>query len=133
IPLMVDLVADAETPVSAFAKFQNAGRCFLFESAEKNDELGRFSFIGADPLLVFQSTGLSVSIEEGGQTQKFETKSDPLTELQKVMARFRFAATSDAPHFIGGAVGFVGYDLIRLFEPTVPIHPRNDLELPEMM
>jgi len=132
IPLAIDLVADVETPVSAFAKLQNVGPCFLFESAEKNDELGRFSFIGIDPLLIFHTFGSMISITQDGRTQSFETTSDPLTELQKVMGRFRFVAPPDIPHFIGGAVGFIGYDVVRLFEPTVPIHPLDDLRLPEM-
>ena len=118
IPLFVDLVADVETPVSAFAKIDNGTPCFLFESAEKNDESGRFSFIGFDPLVLFRSD---------------ETKSDPLAELQKLMARFQFVAHPEIPHFAGGAVGYIGYDVVRFFEPTVPIHPRDDLKLPEMM
>jgi anthranilate synthase component 1 len=133
IPLMVDLVADAETPVSAFAKIRGAGPCFLFESAEKNDESGRFSFIGTDPLLIFQSAGSTISITENGRTQSVETKTDPLTELQTLMGRFRLVAPSGVPHFVGGAVGFIGYDVVQLFEKSVPIHPRNDLQLPEMM
>src|SRR5207302_5232564 len=55
IPLIVDLVADVETPVSAFAKIDNGRPCFLFESAERNEESGRFSFIGFDPLVLFDS------------------------------------------------------------------------------
>ena len=133
IPLTIDLVADTETPVSAFAKLHSFGPCFLFESAEKNDELGRFSFIGTNPLLIFQSVGSTISITEGGPPQSFAIESDPLSELQKVMARFRFVAPPNIPHFIGGAVGFIGYDVIRLFEPTVGIHSRDDLNLPEMM
>jgi anthranilate synthase component 1 len=133
IPLMVDLVADVETPVSAFAKICGQDPSFLFESAEKKDELGRFSFLGTDPLLIFQTAGTTISVTENGRTHRFETKSDPLSELQKVMARFRFVAPPDIPHFIGGAVGFIGYDIVRLFEPTVSIHPRDDLKLPEMM
>ena len=118
IPLFVDLVADVETPVSALAKIDNGTPCFLFESAEKNDESGRFSFIGFDPLVLFRSD---------------ETKSDPLAELQELMARFQFVARPEIPHFAGGAVGYIGYDIVRFFEPTVPIHPRDDLKLPGMM
>jgi anthranilate synthase component 1 len=118
VPLMVDLVADVETPVSAFAKIDNGAPCFLFESAEKNDESGRFSFIGFDPLVLFSSD---------------ETKSDPLAELQKLMAQFHFVARPEIPHFAGGAVGYIGYDVVRFFEPKVPIHPRDDLKLPGMM
>jgi anthranilate synthase component 1 len=118
IPLMVDLVADVETPISAFAKIDNGGPCFLFESAERNEESGRFSFIGFDPLVLFDST---------------DRKSDPLAELQQILARFKFVALPDVPHFIGGAVGYIGYDVVRFFEPTVPLHARDDLRIPEMI
>jgi anthranilate synthase component 1 len=118
IPLIVDLVADVETPVSAFAKIDNGQPCFLFESAEKNDESGRFSFIGFDPLLLFGSR---------------KQEADPLAELQRLMQQFRFVSPPDFPHFVGGAVGYIAYDVIRHFEPKVPLHPQDDLDLPEMM
>src|SRR5690242_20136025 len=118
IPLIVDLVADVETPVSAFAKIDNGQPCFLFESAERNEELGRFSFIGFDPLVIFNSG---------------DCAGDPLTELRQTLARFQFVPPRDIPHFVGGAVGYIGYDVVRFFEPTVPIHPRNDLKIPEMI
>src|SRR3989454_1286107 len=122
IPLIVDLVADVETPVSAFAKIDPAGHgsgpCFLFESAERNEESGRFSFIGFDPLVLFNSA---------------DCEGDPLTQLEQILSRFQFVAPSDVPHFLGGAVGYVGYDVVRFFERTVPIHSRDDLKIPEMM
>jgi len=118
IPLIVDLVADVETPVSAFAKIDNGEPCFLFESAERNEELGRFSFIGFDPLVVFNSS---------------DCDGDPLTQLQQTLARFQFVAPTNVSHFVGGAVGYIGYDVIRFFEPTVSIHPRDDLRIPEMI
>jgi anthranilate synthase component 1 len=118
IPLVVDLVADVETPVSAFAKIDNGEPCFLFESAERNEELGRFSFIGFDPLVVFNSA---------------DCNRDPLTELQQTLSRFKFVPRDDVPHFVGGAVGYIGYDVVRFFEPTVPIHQRDDLKIPEMV
>src|SRR5256885_3576662 len=118
IPLIVDLVGDVETPVSAFAKIDNGGPCFLFESAERNEESGRFSFIGFDPLVLFNSA---------------DCEGDPLTKLEQILSRFQFVAPSDVPHFLGGAVGYVGYDVVRFFERTVPIHSRDDLKIPEMM
>ena len=118
IPLIVDLVADVETPVSAFKKIDNGNPCFLFESAERNEESGRFSFIGFDPLVLFNSA---------------DCEGDPLTKLQHVLSHFQFVAPSEVPHFLGGAVGYIGYDVVRFFEPTVPIHPRDDLKIPEMM
>jgi anthranilate synthase component 1 len=133
IPLIVDLVADVETPVSALGKIDNCHPCFLFESAEKNEESGRFSFIGFDPLIVFKSDGSTIAVTENDHTQTFETNSDPLAELQKLMTRFQFVAPPDIPHFLGGAVGYIGYDVVRFFERSVPIHAGNDLKLPEMM
>src|ERR1043166_3160395 len=118
IPLIVDLVADVETPVSAFAKIDSGQPCFLFESAERNEELGRFSFIGFDPLVIFNSD---------------DYEGDPLAELQQILGRFKFVSPSDIPHFVGGAVGYIGYDVVRFFEPTVPIHSRDDLKIPEMV
>jgi anthranilate synthase component I len=118
VPLIVDLVADVETPVSAFAKIDDGKPCFLFESAERNEESGRFSFIGFDPLVLFNSV---------------DYKDDPLTQLQQILSRFEFAAPPDVPHLLGGAIGYIGYDVVRFFEPTVPIHPQDDLKIPEMM
>src|SRR5690242_21338136 len=92
IPLIVDLVADVETPVSAFAKIDDGSPCFLFESAETSEESGRFSFIGFDPLFVFKSTG---------------AETDPLGELQKQMSRFQFVAPPNATHLLAGAVGYI--------------------------
>lgn len=132
IPVVATFVADVETPVSALAKLaRRGGPCFLFESAEKNEESGRFSFIGADPLLLIQSRANVVSIYQDGKERKFSTERDPLTELKDVMAQFRFVGRADLPHFIGGAVGYVGFDVVRFFEPTVPVHSRDDLDLPE--
>jgi anthranilate synthase component I len=133
IPLVVDLVADNETPISAFAKIQDTGDCFLFESAEKNEQSGRFSFIGFDPILRFQSSGTSISITESGRTRTFATTTDPLTELQAVMSQFQFVPAPDIPHFVGGAIGYIGFDVVRFFEPTVKLHPQDDLKIPEMV
>jgi anthranilate synthase component 1 len=118
VPLIVDLVADVETPVSAFAKIDDGAPCFLFESAERNEESGRFSFIGFDPLVLFNSA---------------DADGDPLTQLEQILSRFKFVAPRDVPHFVGGAVGYIGYDVVRFFEPSVPIHPSDDLQIPEMM
>ncbi len=118
IPLIVDLVGDVETPVSAFAKIDNGDPCFLFESAERNEESGRFSFIGFDPLVLFNSA---------------DWEGDPLTKLEQVLSRFQFVPPPNVPHLLGGAVGYIGYDVVRFFEPTVPVHPRDDLKIPEMM
>jgi anthranilate synthase component I len=132
IPLVATFVADVETPISAFAKLRHRGPCFLFESAEKSEESGRFSFIGSDPHLSIETRGDRISIVENGQKHEFSTATDPLTELQQQMNRFRIAPHPDLPHFVGGAVGYVGFDVVRFFEPSVRLHSRDDLGLPDL-
>ncbi len=132
IPIVTELVADSETPISVFGKIQDLGECFLFESAETNEQSGRFSFIGFDPLLRFESKGRTVSITERGKKQSFETGTDPVAELETILARYRVPKQTDLPHFYAGAVGYIGFDVIPFFEPTVTIHPRDDLRIPEM-
>jgi anthranilate synthase component 1 len=133
IPVVIDVVADNETPISAFAKIQGTGDCFLFESAETNEQSGRFSFIGLDPILKFQSNGSIISLTEEGATRTFQAERDPLAELEAAMAKFQFVPAPDIPHFVGGAVGYIGFDIVRFFEPTVKLHARDDLQVPEMM
>jgi anthranilate synthase component I len=127
------VVADVETPVSAFAKVRGDGPCFLFESAEKNEESGRFSFIGLDPLLMLRTRGDKISITEKGRSTEFATRTDPLHELETAMGRFRFVGRPDLPPFVAGATGFIGFDVIRFFERSVPIHPNDDIRLPEFV
>lgn len=117
VPVYVDFVADAETPASAFQKLADGGYSFLFESAEQTEQSGRYSFLGFDPQLIVRA--------EKGQ--------DPLTTLERVMSSFRFVAQPNLPRFAGGAVGFLGYDAARYFEKALPLPPRDDLQLPEML
>lgn len=133
IPVFVDLVADAETPASAFQKLDEGGYSFLFESAEQTEQSGRYSFLGFSPRLTIRSDGAAVSLDEHGRKQTLEAIGDPLTELERIMERFRFVAEPDLPRFAGGAVGFLGYDVARYFEKSVPPPPRDDLKLPEMI
>ena len=133
IPVVAEIVSDVETPVGAFQKISRDGFSFLFESAERNEESGRFSFIGIDPLLIVSQRDGNLTIREKSGSATNRNTSDPLGELQKVLDEFRFVPRDDVPHFQGGAVGFAGYDVVRFFEPKVPIHPCRDLELPEMM
>src|ERR1041384_2219644 len=117
IPVFVDFVADGETPASAYQKLDEGGHSFLFESAEQSEQSGRYSFLGFDPRLIVRG----------------ETGEDPLAALEKVMAGFRFVAQPELPRFAGGAVGFLGYDVARYFEPARPEPPEDDLQLPEMI
>jgi anthranilate synthase component 1 len=136
IPVFAELIADAETPVSAFHKLDDGrGYAFLFESVEKHDQAGRYSFIGVNQRVVFESHGSTIRITEDGATREFQTASDPLADLEALMQRYRYVASpalADA-RFAGGAVGFLTYDMVRFFEPTVPPSPPDDLGMPESL
>ena len=134
IPVFAELIADAESPVSAFHKLADGSDyAFLFESVEKHDQAGRYSFIGVDQRVSFESRGPHIRIVEDGVAREFATTSDPLADLETLMQRYRYVpspALADA-RFAGGAVGYLSYDLVRFFEPTVSTSPPDDLGLPE--
>jgi anthranilate synthase component 1 len=132
VPVFAELVADAETPISAFHKLCRANPGFLFESTEKNDVSGRFSFVGSEPRAVIQSHGRQICVRENGNERRFESTTDPLDEVRKLLARYRLAPRAQLSRFSGGAVGFLGYDAISFFEPTIPESSADELRLPEM-
>jgi anthranilate synthase component 1 len=133
IPVFVEFIADGETPVSAFKKLDSGGYSFLFESTEKNDVSGRFSFVGVDPRVILQSYGREVRIIEDGRKRKLETSSEPLDEVRKLMTHFQFVSNPELPRFAGGAVGFIGYEAIHFFESKVPLAQQDELQLPEAL
>src|SRR5215204_3399164 len=136
VPVFAELIADAETPVSAFHKLDEGdGYAFLFESVEKHDQAGRYSFVGVNQRIVLESQGTTIRLTEDGQPREFQTVGDPLGDLERLMQRYRYVASpalADA-RFAGGAVGYVAYDMVRFFEPSVGESPADDLGLPESL
>ncbi len=132
VPVFAEFVADTETPVSAFKKLCGANS-FLFESTEKNDISGRFSFLGTEPRAVIRSYGHEIRLLQHDREQRFETSGSSLDELRKLLGRYRFVAHPQLTRFAGGAVGFLGYDAVHFFEPAVPIAAGDELGLPEML
>jgi anthranilate synthase component 1 len=133
IPVYTELIADCESPVAAFQKIDDGGYSFLLESAEKNDQVGRYSFVGSNPRAIFESNGRNIRITENGKVREYEAAGDPLTELQKLMAQYRVVEIPDLPRFIGGAVGYLAYDVVRFFEPSIAPPPKDELKLPDMV
>jgi anthranilate synthase component 1 len=131
IPVYRDIIADLDTPVSAFQKIQGAENAFLLESAEQGDKLGRYSFLGANPYLVIACSNGVATIRNGTSVRKRKT-TDPLAVIEELMSEYRPAKYPDFPPFSGGAVGFLGYDAIKYFE-DIPRTGEDDLKLPEMV
>ena len=131
IPVYSEIYADLETPVSAFLKLRRGAFNFLLESVEGGSQIGRYSFLGRDPSIIFKVEGRRVTISRGADTKTIETDS-PLDELKKLIHELEPVADENLPPFIGGAVGYISYDMIRRFE-KLPEIGRDDLGVPDML
>ena len=117
VPVATELLADLETPVSAYAKLRTQGPSFLLESVEGGEHVSRYSFVGCNPRKILQARA---------------GEGDPLRELEAEMARYRPVELPGMPPFTGGAVGYLGYEYIHSVEKTVPLASRDDLGVPAM-
>ncbi len=132
IPIVRVLPADLETPVTVYLKLRQAGNAsFLLESVEKGEQMGRYSFIGVDPPLSLSIHGNQVTLSSNGGVvlERFAGPA-PLTELARLLSRRRPIRVPDLPAFIGGAVGFWGYEAVRYFE-RLPAPPEDEFNLPD--
>ncbi len=127
IPVYREVAADLDTPVSAFMKLQSGGEGFLLESVEGGERWGRFSVLGADPLMTLRCVGgkLSIRRRDGGSS---EVTGEPLEALAQVLSPFRQAEVAGLSRFGGGFVGYFAYDIVRHFE-TLPETCTDDLEV----
>ncbi len=116
VPMFMEVPGDLDTPLSAFLKIENSANSFLFESVEGGTRWARYSFLGSDPRLVIGFRNGSAIIREGDSEKHVTDTIDPTLLLKRIMDRFRPALTPGLPDFFGGAVGFLGYDVVRGFE-----------------
>jgi anthranilate synthase component I len=133
VPVWVELVADSETPLSLLTKLRDEGPAFLLESAEQSDLVGRYSFVGAGARAVVTARDGSVVITRQDGSREVRPAADPLSELERIMASFRCQPRPELPGFTGGAVGYLGYESVSSFEPSVPKARKDDLGVPQMM
>src|SRR5438105_4933848 len=150
IPVTRKLLADIETPLSAYRKIRGPGESFLFESVEGGEHLGRYSFVGCNPRAIIRQNGERVEVLENGKVIETHvvsgsaraagngpvpgagatTVKDGLEVIERVMKKYRPVPVPGLPRFTGGAVGFIGYEFIHDIEPVVPRPPRDELETP---
>ncbi len=132
IPVYKEYIVDTETPTSIFMKTVGPEkRGFLLESVEGLKNLSRYSFIGIGCGNLIKFDEEIFSLDDGsGEVYKKKTRN-PLLELEKVMNRFRLYKNPEFDHFVGGAVGYLGYDLVNYFD-GVPL-PGSRLPVPEIM
>ena len=124
-----DILADTDTPVSAFMKIDDGAEAFLFESVEGGEKWGRYSILGTTPRAKIMSKGASVTISAEGESRTIE--GDPLEIIRDYLSTFKAAPAAGAPRFAGGAVGYIGYDAIRHIE-ELPEVATDDLGVSEI-
>ncbi|MFC2068902.1 anthranilate synthase component I [Chloroflexota bacterium] len=118
IPVYHDMIADLETPVSAFLKINRGGYSFLLESVEGGQRQARYSFIGTEPYRI-----LSINSRD---------KVDPLPIVAEEMERYKLIQVGGLPRFFGGAVGYLAYEVVTRFE-DLPSPENDPLDLPESL
>jgi anthranilate synthase component 1 len=131
IPVYREWVADLETPVSAWYKVcTGQPYSFLLESVEGGERLGRYSFLGCDPVWVLESRGAETTqTYRDGSQEVF--RGNPLEILAQCLAPLVPVRLPELPPGIGGLFGFWGYELIEWLEPKVPVYPLKTADLPD--
>ncbi len=126
-----EVSADLETPVSLYLKLRGDGASFLLESVEGGERIARYSFIGVQPRAEYILRDGQVEIKENGETRTVQLDdADPTIFLQNEMNRFPALRLPNAPRFTGGLVGYLGYESVRFFEPTLR-EKMNRAEIPD--
>ena len=131
VPVYQEWLADLDTPVSAWYKVcAGQSYSFLLESVEGGENLGRYSFLGCDPVWVLENRG-----DRSTQTHRdgtvIEHQGNPFDTLADCLAPYHPVKLPALPPGIGGLFGFWGYELIRWIEPKVPVHPAGPDDLPD--
>ncbi len=131
IPVYKEIVLDIDTPLSVFLKTKSSDRfSFLFESVEKGENKGRYSFIGSSKPVYIKTKGKYTIKYNLGKTEIVESDK-PLNEIKNIVKNFKPAKFEDLPPFWGGLVGYIGYDVIKFYEP-VPDENPDVLKLPDV-
>ena len=129
IPVVRELPADLETPVSVYLRLAGHGPSFLLESVTGGENVARYSFIGVNPRQAFVLRGRTVERHApGGMTREtLPADANPLETLRDELNRYAPVTVPGLPRFVGGLVGYLGYEMMRFFEPVLELEPRPDL------
>lgn len=129
IPVYRELLADFETPVSAFCKIDTSDYGFLLESIEGQEKIGRYTFLGSNPSTVIKTKGRQIEIIKDKKVKKYKVEN-PIDEIKKIFSEYTFVKTKHLPRFCGGLVGYFGYDMVRFIE-DLPDISKNTMKLPD--
>ena len=130
VPVYRRLLSDALTPVSAFRHLDSGGSACLFESVIGGEKVGRYSFLAANPTMTLSARSNAITIVDGNGSKTISS-DNPLDELRRRLKSVTAAHLDDLPPFVGGAIGYAGYDVIRYTE-HLPSAPKDDRGLPDL-
>ncbi len=135
IPVAREVLADLDTPLSTYLKLADAPYSYLLESVQGGEKWGRYSIIGLPCRKIIRVRGERITVEHAGEIVESLTCPDPLDWIQDFQRRYRVPATGEGlPRFIGGLVGYFGYDTIRYIEPKLAQNPNPDpLDNPDIL
>ena len=134
IPVSRELLADTETPLSAYAKLGRGRFSYLLESVQGGEKWGRFSIIGLPCRTLLRVCGLLVEVLVDGEVVESETVADPLAFVESFQQRYRIPELKGLPVFHGGLVGYFGYDTVRYVEPRLQSGtPQDELDNPDIL
>ena len=131
VPVRLEILADTETPLTAYQKLtrKNPANSFILESVEGGEHLGRYSFIGFEPRQIISVANDTLLIQEGNQRKQKKAPADPLLAVEEVLADYKPVVMPGLPRFTGGMVGYIGFEYIGRIEP-VAVPAQDDLCLP---
>src|SRR3972149_2468855 len=120
VPVSREILADLDTPVSAYMKLAGGPYSYLLESVQGGEKWGRYSMIGlsADRILRVRDRTVTLSNSDGGVLWSREV-ADPLAEIERFQQEYRVPRVPGLPRFTGGLVGYFGYDCVRYIEPRL--------------
>lgn len=134
IPLVREVLADLDTPLSTYIKLADGEYTYLFESVSGSEKASRYSIIGLSARRLFRATGHKVEILEDGEIVESLTAADPLEAVRDYQQRFKAPDIEGLPRFTGGLVGYFGYDTIRYIEPNLGENQHPDpLQTPDIL
>lgn len=126
IPLMREVLADLDTPLSTYMKLCDAPYSYLFESVQGGEKWGRYSIIGLPAKIIITANGNQITITENGNIIEEYNVDDPLTEIERIQKTYKVAEVEGMPRFNGGLVGYFGYETIRYIEPRLNKRDKDD-------
>ena len=134
IPLMREVLADLDTPLSTYLKLANGPYSYLFESVQGGEKWGRYSMIGLPCSKVIRINDHAVTILQDGESAETLTVEDPLAWIEQLQQTYKVPEVEGLPRFTGGLVGYFGYDTIRYIEPKLAECPNPDpLGVPDIL